>query len=120
MQDYKKLRVWRRGMDLVRESYALTRTLPDDERFGLSTQMRRCAVSVPSNIAEGSGRRTDREFLRFLRIAFGSSFELETQALMCRENGVGSEKLTLGLLETNSEVQRMLHGLIAAIESSET
>jgi four helix bundle protein len=78
MRNYEKLRVWQAGMELADVAYQLTRTMPDTERFGLISQIRRAAVSVPANIAEGYGRGSGKDFLRFLRIARGSLFELET------------------------------------------
>ena len=79
---YQKLLVWQKAMELVTEVYQATAGFPDTERFGLTAQMRRAAVSIPSNIAEGSGRGTDREFIRFLHIARGSLLELETQIMI--------------------------------------
>jgi four helix bundle protein len=80
--DHKKLDVWKSSMDLVVEVYALTKDFPEDERFGLISQMRRAAVSIPSNIAEGATRRSDKECIQFLMVALGSLSELETQYLL--------------------------------------
>jgi len=77
---YRNLRVWEKSMSLCREVYRLTSCFPESERFGLTSQMRRAAVSIPSNIAEGQGRLARREFARFLAIARGSLKELETQS----------------------------------------
>lgn len=82
MRNFKELKVWQKGMDLVSECYDICDYLPKDERFGLISQIKRSAVSVPSNIAEGSSRRSDRDYYRFLEIALGSSFELETEILI--------------------------------------
>jgi len=79
ISSYKDLIVWRKSMELVKAVYELTDQLPSDERFGLISQMRRSAVSIPSNIAEGRRRGTRKDFLSFLRIAYGSGAELETQ-----------------------------------------
>ena len=79
--DYKELAAWQRSMDLVREVYLCTRSFPRDELFGLSSQMRRAAVSVPSNIAEGKGRYSRKELIQFLYKARGSLMELETTSL---------------------------------------
>lgn len=79
---YKKLKIWQNGMDLVTEIYHLTQNFPSEERFGLISQMRRSAISVPSNIAEGSQRTSNKEFAHFILIAKGSLAELETQAFL--------------------------------------
>ena len=80
---HRKLSVWQKAMELTEHIYMFTQLLPADERFGLITQMRRCSVSIPSNIAEGAARHSDKEFLRFLNIAKGSIAELETQVILC-------------------------------------
>jgi four helix bundle protein len=84
---HHNLEVWQAGINLVREIYGITEGFPKQERFGLTNQIRRCAVSVPSNIAEGCARLTDREFLHFLGVARGSLSELETQLIIARELG---------------------------------
>ena len=83
---YKKLVVWQRSIVLVNEIYKLTSGLPSTEKFGLTSQMRRCAVSIPSNIAEGYRRKNRGEYLHFLSIADSSSAELETQIIICKSN----------------------------------
>jgi four helix bundle protein len=80
--DHKQLEVWKKSMDLVVEVYQITKSFPDAEKFGLTSQMRRAAVSIPSNIAEGAARKGDKELLQFLYIAIGSLSELETQYLI--------------------------------------
>jgi len=92
MNDYTKLRIWKDGLDLVEEVYKFTGSFPKDERFGLTSQVRRSAVSMPSNIAEGAGRRNPGEFKQFLGIAVGSSCELHTQLIIANR---------LGFMETN-------------------
>lgn len=101
-------------MRLVTLIYDLTKTFPEDERFGLTSQMRRCAVSVPSNIAEGWGRMSRKNYLQFLRISRGSLFELETQLLITKElkysnNSEATESLIV-------EVSKMLNSLIKKLE----
>src|SRR6266404_9789791 len=86
-KSYKDLLVWQKGITLVKEVYQLTRTFPDAEKFGLTSQMRRAAVSIPSNIAEGQARHTRREFIQFLSHSEGSVAELETQVILCVELG---------------------------------
>jgi len=83
--NFKQLIVWKESMNLVKQVYQITSKLPDHERFTLISQINRAVISVPSNIAEGSGRTTEREFIRYLEIAISSSFELETQLLLINE-----------------------------------
>jgi len=87
MRNYQKLDIWKLGIELVKEVYVLTNEFPRDERFGLISQLKRSAVSVPSNIAEGYGRGSDKEFCRFLHIARGSLYEVETQIIIASELG---------------------------------
>ena len=98
-------------MNLVKEVYRLTSTFPDTERFGLISQMQRCSVSIPSNIAEGAGRISDKEFKNFLSISLGSAFELETQILLSVRLGFTEiEKVKLILVELES-ICKMIHAL---------
>ncbi|MCD0486730.1 four helix bundle protein [Pedobacter sp. MC2016-14] len=83
MHNFRQLQIWQEAMSIVRDTYIALKSLPDAERFGLISQISRCSVSVPSNIAEGSSRSSDKEFSHFLSIALGSLFELETQLLIC-------------------------------------
>ena len=87
MQSFKDLIVWQKAIILVEEVYHLLRNLPNDERYALSDQIRRSVVSIPSNIAEGRGRNSEKEFVRFLNIANGSAYELETQLILCQRLG---------------------------------
>lgn len=87
MQSFKEMLVWQKSMDLVEEVYRIIKLLPSDERYALIDQIKRSSVSIPSNIAEGRGRNSDREFLRFLNIANGSAYELETQLIICQRLG---------------------------------
>ena len=82
MRKYKDLIIWQRSVDLATSIYKITTLFPSEEKYGLISQMRRCSVSIPSNIAEGSGRSSDKEFSRFLEIAYGSAYELETQMII--------------------------------------
>ncbi|WP_430403980.1 four helix bundle protein [Fluviicola sp.] len=106
--NFRELSSWKVSFNLVKEVYLISKKLPNDEKFGLKSQIQRCAVSIPSNIAEGSGRTTDKEFLYFLNIAVSSSYELETQLLLCSElfNIEVRE-----LIEKLEEIQRMIGGL---------
>ena len=112
MKDYRDLRVWQEAMRLARSTYRATSSLPADERFGLATQMRRAAVSIPSNIAEGNARHSDREFIRFLRYAYGSACELQTQAMICTEIDLAA---TASIDEVLRDTERVLASLGALI-----
>jgi four helix bundle protein len=79
MKNYRQLKIWQKGIELVKATYALTKQLPNYEKFNLVSQMNRAAVSIPSNIAEGSSRRSDKDYHRFVEISLGSCFELDTQ-----------------------------------------
>jgi four helix bundle protein len=111
VKDYRDLIVWQKAMDLVESIYLHTRDFPKEEIYGLTSQLRRAAVSIPSNIAEGNARTTTRDFLHFLSIAYGSIKELETQILIAERLGYDGQKLTPTLLNSTSEVARLLSGL---------
>ena len=102
-------------MEVVVDVYRLTRTLPNEERFGLVSQMQRAAVSVPSNIAEGHGRKFTKAYINHLSIANGSLMELETQLIIGRSLGYVAEPQCDFLLQRTNEVGRMLNGLIASL-----
>ena len=108
---YRDLQVWQKGMDLVVESYRLTEKLPRAELYGLVSQIRRAAVSVPTNIAEGHGRYHTREFLRHLSIAKGSLMELETELIATGRLGLVPEREVQNALDATAELGRMLAGL---------
>jgi len=104
---YTQLIAYQKGYELVKEVYRLTKQFPKAEMFGLVTQLRRCAVSIPSNIAEGYMRGT-REYVQFLKIALGSSAELETQLSLSRDVGYVLQGESEGVLSLNDEVKRLL------------
>jgi four helix bundle protein len=114
--DYKELRVWRDAMALVRDIYRLTRRLPKEETFGLVSQMRRAAVSVPSNVAEGKGRHSQRELAQFLYRARGSLLELETQVLIARDLGYIDESICVGVGQQIKKLACTLNGLINRVQ----
>jgi len=112
---HHKLEAWREAMALVRTVYAITRGFPQEETYGLAMQLRRAAVSIPSNVAEGAGRDGDREFLRFLSIARGSLSERETQLLIGADLGYLSvDHRAFALLERVSRLITGLHKKLAA------
>ena len=102
-------------MDLADEVYRLTRSFPKEEMFGLTSQMRRAAVSIPSNIAEGQGQLTDKGFMLFLTRARGSLYELETQTELASRLGFLKKQDEEEILASCSEIGRMLHGLLKSI-----
>ncbi len=109
---YRDLKVWQSAMQLVYDVYEVTKTFPNGELYGLVSQMRRAAVSIPSNIAEGKGRSTHKDFAAFLRHSRGSLHELETQVMIAQHLGYVSGKQSCELLNRAREVGRMLNGLI--------
>jgi four helix bundle protein len=111
IKNYRDLIAWQKSMDLAETTYRLTQDFPAEERYGLTTQMRRAAVSIPSNIAEGQGRGTDPEFHHRLSIAHGSVRELETQALVARRLGFLNESGLEALMNGASEVGKLITGL---------
>ena len=115
VESYRDLIAWQKAMDLVVAIYRETDAWPQHEKFGLVQQLRRCAVSVPSNIAEGQGRRNDREFAHFLRVAHGSLREAETQITLGQRLGYCSIDTEERLLDRAAEIGRLLQGLIRAI-----
>ena len=112
---YRDLRVWQQGMDLAEEVYLATAGFPKQEMYGLTSQLRRSAVSIPSNIAEGKGRNTDRDFLNFLFHARGSLMELETQIMLSARLRFLSQQQADALLNATTKVARSLAGLINSL-----
>jgi four helix bundle protein len=117
IQSYRDLVAWKKAMDLVTMIYRVTNKFPKEELFGLVSQLRRAAVSIPSNIAEGQARSSRGEFQLFLGHARGSLSELETQILIARNLDYVDETETNSLLERASEVGRVLNGLLASLKS---
>lgn len=114
---FQNLIVWQRAMDLVEETYKLTRYLPKEETYALSDQMRRAAVSIPSNIAEGAGRKTNLDFAHFLAVARGSRYELETQILICIRLGFIKEEQAARAFELCDEIGKMITALIRNLKA---
>ena len=117
METHKDLRVWQQSIEMVTSIYKMTMTFPKDEVFGLVSQMRRAAVSVPSNIAEGYARGTDREKLHFLRISSGSMSEIETQLMLSLNLGyIGQDAYDI-LSEQITSVWKQLNSLISSVKN---
>lgn len=108
MRNFKELKVWQKGFQIAINSFKITKTFPQQEKFGLASQINRAGVSIPSNIAEGSSRNSDKDYNRFIEISLGSSFELETQLLIAKELKYGDQPLLESTLELLTEEEKML------------
>ncbi len=117
IKSYRDLVVWQKAMDLAEHAYQETRRFPKEELYGLTAQIRRCAVSIPSNIAEGQGMHSDRAFSRHLAIAHGSLCELETQLLLGGRLGYVQEPSLGSLMAAAAEVGRLVIGLNQAVKA---
>ena len=116
VKDYRELIVWQKAMDLVEEVYRATASFPKEEMYGLTGQIRRAAVSVPSNVAEGQARSTTADFLHFLSIARGSLKEVETQVIIARRLGYVDEQKESELTSLTDEVSRLISGLASSLK----
>jgi four helix bundle protein len=118
MHNFKELKVWKAGIEVSKKTFQLRRNFPPEEKYGLISQMVRAAISIPSNIAEGCGRKSNKELHQFLNIALGSSFELETQFIIAKEFGyIQQETLDKICIQLN-DIQRMIYGLQKSLENS--
>lgn len=115
--NFKNLQIWQKSRVLVKSIYTQTQKFPSEEKFGLTSQMRRSAVSIPSNIAEGCGRNTDNDIIRFMRIAIGSACELETQIYLSFDLEYFSEEKTKYLLQEINEIRKMIMSFIKKINT---
>ncbi|WP_210149253.1 four helix bundle protein [Chryseobacterium scophthalmum] len=109
MHNIKKLKIWSESINLCVDVYKALTNMPNDEKYGLSSQIKRAAVSISSNIAEGAGRERGKEFYYFLNIAYGSSYELQTQLIICEKLSFISEEVNQPLLDKLDEVQKMIY-----------
>ncbi|MBR0367422.1 MAG: four helix bundle protein [Clostridia bacterium] len=114
--DYKDLVVWKRGMEMAKSAYLLSHKLPREENYALADQIRRSSVSIPSNIAEGYGRSSSKDYARFLSMARGSSYELETQILLSIDLGYISENDAQNALAMCKEIARMLTRILQKLQ----
>ena len=114
MHKYQDIKIWSKGIDLVVDVYKVSAEFPKEEKYGLISQMRRCAVSIPSNIAEGAGRNSDKEFCHFLSVANGSSYELETQVIVANRL-----ELCEDLCQQLNEIQKMNYSLQQRLTQTE-
>ena len=111
-RDYRELTVWQKAIDLVEEIYKLTKLLPKDELYGLTNQLRRASVSIPSNIAEGNSRNTTQDYIRFLSMARGSKSEVETQLEICVRLNYFSRDKAKRAFELCIEIGKMLNSIV--------
>ena len=118
IDSYQQLEVWQKAVTLVTEVYQVTRTFPREEIYGLTSQLRRAAVSIPANIAEGWGRNTTRDYIQFLRVARGSLLELETHLVIAGNLELIDPSAQERLDQRTQEINRMLNGLIKSVQAS--
>lgn len=119
MRNFRKLEIWQKGISVVKKVYSTTENLPDKEKFGLSSQMQRSAISIPSNIAEGCSRNSELEFKRFFEIALGSAFKLKTQLILRTEVGYLNNKTLSSFLSDLHQLQKQLNAIISTIIRSQ-
>jgi len=108
MRNFKELKIWQKGFQIAIKSYQITGVFPANERFGLTSQINRASVSIPSNIAEGSSRTSGKEYYHYVQISLGSCFELETQLLIARELNYGNQAIITEVLLHLVEEEKML------------
>lgn len=118
MRDFRKLEIWKNGIEIVKQVYILSNFLPSEEKFGLKSQITRASVSIPSNIAEGCSRNSKIEFKRFLEIAMGSLFELETELIIIQELELISKDKLESIFELLNKEAKMINSLINTIKNS--
>ena len=115
MKNYQELKIWQQGIEIVKEVFKLSEILPKSEKYGIVSQMTRAAVSIPANISEGSSRNSDKDYARFLQIALGSAFELQTYFVLIKELGWNNSKTMEELnLLLEGEI-KMIYGFLKAI-----
>lgn len=117
MRNFKNLKIWQKGFDIAVRSFHFVSLFPKEEKYGISSQITRSAVSIPSNIAEGSGRTSSKDYNRFLEVSLGSSFELETQILIAQAVNFGDKTVGELLLKDIDEEQKMLMSFMNKINN---
>ena len=115
MHNFKKLTIWKESMNLVSENYKITNNFPDFEKFSLASQMNRCAVSIPSNIAEGSSKKSNKHFSSFLEHSLGSAFEWETQLIIAYNENYFSKEKFIELEQKIKQIQKMISGFQSSL-----
>ncbi|NQV74922.1 MAG: four helix bundle protein [Bacteroidetes bacterium] len=116
MHNFKKLNIWVNAMSLVKDVYLLTSNFPKEEKFGLISQINRCSISIPSNIAEGSSRSSNKEFSHFIKIALGSLFELETQIILSSYFKMINDQDSIIILDKITTLQKMINGFLTTLK----
>lgn len=119
MRDYKNIFVWQKSYSLVLEIYKITQSFPKHELYGLTSQIRRAAVSIPSNIAEGASRSSEVDFARFLEISLGSAFEMECQLLLAKDLGYVSDPGLGDIMQEIDEIKKMIYSLRKAVSDKQ-
>lgn len=117
MRNFKELKIWQKGFQLALNCYKMTSTFPAQERFGLVSQINRAGISIPSNIAEGSSRKSDKDYNRFIEISLGSCFETETQLLIAKELGFVANQLADETLALLAEEEKMLTAFSKSLQA---
>lgn len=117
MRNFKNLKIWQKGFDIAVKSFQFVSAFPREERFGISSQITRSAVSISSNVAEGSSRKSDKDYCRFLEHSLGSSFELETQVLIAQAVNYGDRSISETLLKDIDEEQKMLVSFMSKLNN---
>ena len=117
IKSYRDLIVWQKSISLVKGVYVIIKSLPREETYGLASQLKRSAISIPSNIAEGHGRGTKKDYVHFLRISFGSLYELQTQLIILKELNFVSDNNLKPIFAISEEIERMLAVLIRKLEN---
>jgi four helix bundle protein len=116
MHNFKKLSILVNAMSLVKDVYLLTSNFPKEEKFGLISQINRCSISIPSNIAEGSSRSSNKEFSHFIKIALGSLFELETQIILSSDFKMINDQDSKLILDKITTLQKMINGFLTTLK----
>lgn len=116
MRNFKELKIWQKGFEIAVDTYKITASFPSSEKFGISSQITRAAVSIPSNVAEGSSRKSEKDYHRFVEISLGSSFELETQILIAKAVGLNQNIGYDNLLSKINEEQKMLASFMNSLK----
>ena len=118
MKNYKELHIWQKGIEIVKQVYLLTKQFPDTEKFGITSQITRAAVSIPANIAEGSSRNSDKDYARFLQLSLGSAFEVQTYLVIAKELNLAKLENINAIEVLLEEEIKMIHRFINTLNST--